>query len=785
MRIAASYVAWLLAGGLWIAPFIASAQAVPAPPPKGQGQLSVAAELGPRSYTSQLSALEAGKFEEYRDLRANDRTHLLFQQVLAQYVPANRFATYSLSARKVGDRDQSMWLSLKRPGAWDAQLRWDRIPHTYSTTARSAGIELGNPGVNRLPAPRPDSTAWRNDAYVGPLRNQVDPIKATFALTPSEKLDFKAQYMHIAKNGQIPRSISFSGSSGPQREYASPIDQTINDVRISQGFSSGERARTGSLSFLKSYQFNLGYAYSRFSNAVRSTLVDSPQLSISSFSGGTSVARVSLEPNNSAQTASANAAVQLPKRTHISGSVSKSWARQNDPFFPQTSNDSLARDPNYALVSSYTRPSLDGAARTSTYMASVTTHPISKLTLTGRYRTFDLSNSTPAFGIQAMVVSDRTVALADSEKFEPHPFTKTNMFVGANYLLWTGLTVSAGYGWEDWKRDPAVRNIEKTSETVPRASIDYTGVPWFSLRTSYIGGSRRGNTPYTEAATEILNFRRFDEADRDRTRLSFNASVMPVDQLTLGLTVESGMDKFPHSQYGVQQDKSIAHGIDVDLSPTRWLNASAGWMRENVKDSANYRYRTGAVGSVTYDNPTYRWMNTNKDRNTTMFAALNATVIPERLDLIGTWSMIDSHWQMFNDNVTTPTGGTAAQNLSATAQDWPEVSQRLEPLSMGLRFNYRPDWAITFGFNSESYRQTDFRTVAPVFTTTGLNDGPVMPVGYAPGDLPGTIGQVAGSNTGQYHFLGNNFRPYHATYFTLLVAYHPSLIPFPRARSTF
>ena len=784
MRIA-SFVAWLLAGGVWIAPAAVTAQSPPAPPVPPPGRLSLAAELGPRSYTTPLNSLESGKFEEYRDLRATDRTRLLVQQVLVHYVPANNFATYSLSARKLGDRDQSAWLLLKRPGVWDAQLRWDRIPHTYSVTARSPGIELGNPGVNRLPSPRPDSTAWRNDAYIGAIRNQVDPIKATFALTPSEKLDFKAQYMHIAKNGGIPRSISFAGSGGPQREYVSPIDQTINDVRISQGFSSGERAATGSLSFLRSYQFNLGYAYSRFSNAVRSTLVDSPQLSISSFTGGTSVARVSLEPNNSAQTATANAAVLLPKRTHIMGSVATSWARQNDAFFPQTSNDSLARDPNYGLVSSYTRPSLEGRARTATYMASVTSHPISKLTLTGRYRTFDLSNSTPAFGIQAMVVSDRTVTLADSQKFQPHPFTKTNKYVGANYLVWPGVTVTAGYGWEDWKRDPAARNIEKTSETVPRASIDFTGVPWLSVRTSYVGGSRRGNTPYTEAATEILNFRRFDEADRDRTRLALNASIMPLDQMTLGLTVESGIDKFPNSRYGVQQDKSIAHGIDVDVSPTKWLNASAGWMREHVKDSANYRYRTGAVGSVTYDNPTYAWMNTNKDRNTTMFAALNATVIPKRLDLVATWSLIDSHWEMFNDNVTTPTGGTTTQNFNATAQDWPEVSQRLEPLTVGLRFSYHPDWAMTFGVHSESYRQTDFRTVAPIFTTTGLNDGPILPVGYQPGDLPGTIGQVAGSNTGQYHFLGNNFRPYHATYLTLVIAYHPSLIPFPRARSTF
>ena len=166
-------------------------------------------------------------------------------------------------------------------------------------------------------------------------------------------------------------------------------------------------------------------------------------------------------------------------------------------------------------------------------------------------------------------MSDRTVTLADSEKFEAHPFTKTNSNVSATYLLMQGLALSAGYAWEDWKRDPEVRNIEKTSEKTPRVSIDYTAPSWFSLRASYFSGSRRGNTPYTEAATEILNFRRFDEADRDRTRVSLASSLMPTDAVTIGLTLETGNDKFPHSQYGVQNDKSLDAGHGRRLESER------------------------------------------------------------------------------------------------------------------------------------------------------------------------------------------------------------------------
>jgi MtrB/PioB family decaheme-associated outer membrane protein len=781
MRINASSVARLLTSGLLIIGIPSAGQTQGAP----RGSVSVAGEIGPRSYTSKLDPLAIGKFQEYRDLRAGDNTSPLFEQLFVKYAPADSFGFYSITARKLFDLDQSAWLLAKRPGLYDFQIRSDRIPHTYTTTARSPGNELGTPGFNTLPLIRPDSTAWRNAPYVGVVRNQVDPLKASLALTPNDNLDFKAEYTRIAKSGGIPRSISFSGSSGPQREFVSPIDQTINEARLSQGFASGDRSKSDVLSFIKSYQMNVSYAYSRFDNSIKSTMVDNPQLGISSPTNGTATARVSLEPSNSAQTAAANAALLLPMRTRLIGSVTSSWARQNDAFFPQTSNDSLRTNANYGLVSSLLRPSLDGRVRTSTYMVSGTTHPVNNLTLTGRYRSFDLSNSTAPFGIKAMVVSDRSIALGDSEHFEPHPFTKTNSNVGATYLLMQGLALSAGYGWENWKRDPEVRNIEKTSEKIPRVSLDYTANEWFSLRTSYTGGSRRGNTPYTEAATEILNFRRFDEADRDRTRFTVASSVNPTPTVTVGLTLETGNDKFPHSQYGVQSDKILAKGVELDWAPTSRFSASAGWMQEDVKDSANYRYRTGAAGTVTYDNPTYRWMNTNKDKNITMFGNLNATLIPDKLDFAGNWSLIDSKWQMFNVNPTTPTGGTAAQNLSATAQDWPEVKQRLEPMSLALRYHYSRDWAMTFRFQVEKYSQTDFRTTAPVFTTTGLNGGPIMPVGFSSGDLPGTIGQVTGSNTGQYHFLGNNFHPYSGNWVTLLVTYHPALIPFAKGRSTF
>ena len=763
---------------------------VPAPVPVGPG-FHFAGELGARDFTKELDARDIGKFQEYRDFRAGQQASPVVRQLLLQYTPADTFGFYSITARKLFERDQSVWLLAKRPGNYDFQIRWDRIPHLYSTTARSPGVE-DNPGFNTLPTPRPDSIAWRNAPYIGDVRQQWDPVRVSFGYTPTPAFDFKTDYTRIAKSGGIPASMSFSGSSGPQREFVSPIDQTMNDFRISQSYASDSGRM---LPFIKSWQMVASYAYSRFQNGIKSTLVDNPQISQNTFAGGAATSLLSLAPDNSAHTGSVVAAVSFPMRTRLTGALTTSWAYQNDAFFAQTNNDSLARDPNFALTA-LPRTSLNGETRRTTVNLTATARPISKLALAGRFRTFDYSQQTPAFKIKALIVSDRTVTPSDSAAFIPLPYKKTNSDWSATYELARALTLTGGYATEEWKRNDqagaglpydnnlAVRDdVSTTNEKTPRVSLDYNGLSWLSLRASYLGGRRRGSGKYTESSTELIGFRRFDLADRDRHRVNVMATLMPIDPVTVELTYQLGNDAYPHSQYGDQTDKMTMKGIDLDLTPVDGYSASVGYTHEYFDNNIVSRFRTGAAGSPTFDNPTYRWTNTNQDRNDTFYFNGVAAVIPDKLDLIGNVSLSDGSYHVLNSNPQTPTGGTAAQNLNATAEDWPLIKSRLLPIMLALRYRYSADWAMTFSYQYETYDQTDFRFVAPIFTSNGLASG--TPITSFTGDLPGTIGQIAGSNTGQYHFLGNNYHPYNTGWITLLISYHPSLLPFAKGRTTF
>jgi MtrB/PioB family decaheme-associated outer membrane protein len=740
-----------------------------------QGTVTVAGTVGVRDYTKDPDSLTKGKFEEYRDMHAGQKSpaSLVLEQGLVRYTPADSFGVYQLGMRNLLDRDQSLWLMAKQPGNFDFQLRWDRIPHTYSTTARSPGNET-NPGFNTLPIPRPDSTAWKNAPYVGAIRSQWDPVKASLSLTPSDKFDFKAEYTHIDKNGGMPGSVSFNGAAGPTREFVAPIDQTIDDIRLSQGFASGDRSKKTSAAFIKSYSVQASYAYSHFENALSSVMVDNPQLGASSPTLGAATSRVSLAPSNSAHTGVLTGAITLPMRTRVMATISESWQYQNAQFVPQTSNDSLSKVANFGLVSTLPRTSLDGMARTSVLNFSVNSHPTDRLTVSAKYRNFDYSNQTDPFHVKAMVINDRTVTPADSLTSELHPFSKENQDVSAAYRLANALTLTAGYGWEGWARDTAVRNVATTNERTPRVSLDYTGISWLTVRTSYTQGSRRGAYTVLDA-TETVGFRPFDLADRDRARTNIMASVTPLDNLTLAIDYEIGNDNYPHSSYGTQSDKSTMTGFDLDWSPTSRFTVSVGYSMEDFNNLLQLRYKTGAdtVRSPTYNNPTFNWYNRNTDKNRTTYASFTGVIIPGKLDIGGTYSLADSHFWVYNGNPVLPTGGTIAQDSAATTVDFPEVKQRMEPMSLFLRYRYSANWAITLRFQTETYRETDFRTAAPPYAAS------------ATGVIPGSIGTLAGSNTGVYHFLGSTYLPYNAAWFTLLVSYHPAAMPFSKGRSAF
>ncbi len=688
-----------------------------------------AAEIGNREYLRGVAPQDRAKFEQYRTVPSG----VLFQRFFLRFSPADSLPTLQLSGYHLGEQDQSLWLRAHQPGHADLQVQWDRIPHTFSTNARALGGQTLR-GVYTLPVPRPDTATLNGSAYLAPIRSRWDPIKLSLALTPKPEWGFKAEYTQTGRNGDRPIGMAMGGSGNNTREIMEPIDQTVHDFRLSQSYAKPR------------YQVIVTYGLSQFTNALQSVTSDNPLVIVDSLRAGTSRGRTALAPNNIAQSLTATAAVNLARRTRITGTVSYGWRAQNQAFISPTIN---AKNLDSLVRAAYVFPtSLHGSVHTSTANLSLNSRPLRTVTVNARYRRYDFQDKTPDISVPILVISDRTMAAGAAR--EAFPFTRDNADVSASWRPIAPVTLTAGYGWDRIERDTAVRNVNRASENTRRVSLDYTGISWLTLRGTVSYATRRADGYHQLTTAENPDTRRFDEADRNVSRVSFLALATPIDQIDVMATVDVGRTNYINSDFGVQKDNSDALGGEIDWSPSSRFSIGGGFVHESYRNQFRSRYRTGNT-PATLANPTWDWLAINTDASNVASANFRAVLIPDRLEAGGLWEFSKSHFLMAANNPTTPSGGTAAQNASATAVDFPEATQKLQPLSLYVRYLVLREWAMTLQYQSDYYNAYDFRT-------TGLQPA-----------------------TGNHVFLGNDLRNYGARYLTISLSYRPGLLKHSRS----
>jgi MtrB/PioB family decaheme-associated outer membrane protein len=710
---------------------------------RAQVTVTGAADVGIRTFLKAPGDSALTKFLQYNNMpvgldwqspyfHAPGLPGVLVQSLYLQ-VLKDSSASVMFNGHDVGLQDQNLSLRANQPGYQDLQLRWDRIPHVFSTDSRFPDTET-SPGVFTLPTPRPDTAHLNSAPYGAPVEERWDPVKASYTFSPSRSWDLKVEVQHIQKSGDRPMGMVFGGSSNNAQEIMEPIDQSMTDFRISQAYT-GRR-----------FQGMVSYAYSNFSNALQSVTADNPLVTVDSLRAGTSRGRTSLAPSNDAQTLTGVAAVSLPQHTRVTGTLAYSYRTQNERMLPPTINaknlDSLTRAGDVYPTG------LFGDVRTSLVNLTLTSRPIRDLSVSAHYRSYQLIDNTPVDSVPILVISDRTFSPGASSVRFPYRQDNADGSVSAHPI--PELTLTGGYSWSQMTRDSIARNTTQVYENTGHFSADYTGTTWATARITYSYGERRNDGYYQTTTSENPLSQRFDESNRNRSALDLLVTMTPVDKITLVGSYEVGRDTFPNSVYGVQHDNTNSIGVELEWAPMPRLSFGAGYERDWSNNLFNSEYRTGST-AATLSNQTWNWVATNIDSSTTAFITVAATLIPNRLEFTAMWQIAQSAFQMQAYNPVAPSGGTAAQNAAATAMSFPAATQELEPFTLDVRYVVSPDWSLTARFQGEHFTNYNFQT-------TGL----------APA-------------TGNYVFQGNSLLPYDAAYFTFMVSFRPGLIKRPRS----
>jgi MtrB/PioB family decaheme-associated outer membrane protein len=681
--------------------------------PLGDGLLFTEATFGIRGFFDRPADLELAQFQMYRD----DPSGALLEDLRVWWKRDALMA--ELQGRQVGQRDHRLGVRAGRRGLFTFGAETERTPHLSSTTARMLGAQ-SQPGEFTLPVRRPHLLEHNTGTRLGRTGVRWDTDRLVFTATPRPEVPFRAEYIRTTRSGDRPMGMVFGGAGVNHREILEPIDRTTHDVRLSQGLAGS------------AYQVQVSYHFSRFDNHLDAVSSDNPLVD-DPLADGAYRGQTALPPSNRAHTLSASGGVNLPYRTRVTGAVSYGWRSQDHALLPHTINPRLDATELPDLP-----PSLEGSVQTLRLHFAARTRPTNAVTLSARYRLFDLDDGTPDLVLASRVRSDQSVVSGPFER-RRYPYARENAGVDVRWSPVRPLSVGAEYAWERWQRDRRTQNAAETREHLPRFTMDLRPSARVALQGSYLWSRRRADD-YLESR-DLPLLRRFDQTDRDRERTRLSLQLFPLDVLDLSLSYDRAKSDFPGAAYGRESDREAAWAAHVGWSPSQRITLHASYVDEDLRTSQRSRFRGDQV--VELDNQTFDWVGVTDETVRTVGVGGTVGLLPRQLDLGFGWDRSRGVSRSRSHNPVQPLSTNVTNRAAATAEDFPAVAHTLNPAYLLARYRASRSWMASLRYSVDRFRNRDPRTD-----------------GVAPA-------------SGMDVFLGNELLGYTAQYLTLTVTYHP------------
>lgn len=636
---------------------------------------------------------ESAKFQEYRDLKTGVTADgwLLYQQDNGYFL--------DIRANEVGLDDQRYTISGGRYGSFKYTLGYDQIPHRFAFDARTlySGVGTGTLTLSDRLQSDLQGTANGSAAQVGTLRDvfggahsiDLELMRKTgtanFDLMKFDPFFLRVEFSREHREGTRPFFGSFG--FGNTVELPEPIDYDTTQLKIIGEYSK------------RPVHVNVTYYFSVFENNIDTLSFDNPFRAVDgtaanayTLTSGSGPARglIDLYPNNIAHTVSATGSLSdLPLRTRISLTASWGWRLQDDDFVPFTTNRAIATGAVSGVAgepvpfdtfnrSNLPAKSADAKQTTALYNLLVTSRPLSFLNLKGRYRYFEYENTTRQIAFPGHVRTD-AVWEPEPETTVPTEFRKHTFGLDAGFDVFRLATVTFGYGFENQQRTN--REVEDQDEHSGKVSIDSRPFSWLTLRTSYERAERRGrydpNTPFVAThlgdepfeptgIPQLPFLRKFDQADRNRDKVQFLATVYPIEPLSVTGSAAYAKDDFVNSPFGLREARTQTYSLDAEYAPNDRLSLFVFYTFEKIDSNQKSRqWSPGGVGDP-FNTDTgldsfSNWTADSEDIIHTVGGGVQIALIPKKLGLKLTYSFSKSNGKVdFGSPV-----GTAANDANA------------------------------------------------------------------------------------------------------------------------
>jgi MtrB/PioB family decaheme-associated outer membrane protein len=665
--------------------------------------------------------VNSSKFREYRSVPTGAVLPFL------RFAGEERFR-YDVAAWNVL-QDDAQYFARAEPGPLTIDASFVKIPHAFGNDARSLLEDTGRGTLSlsdtlqqtfqtTIAAQHARNPSGVTYAFLNPLVSpslagedlfDVDLLRERgqldLALTRDTPVEVRLTYFHEKRRGDRGSGTAFG--FGNVVETPEPIDYRTQDVRLSAEWGQGWGLLRGAVSL---NQFTNSIPVQSFDNpfrAVSSTDANAYQAPASSSIGGASFARLALPPDNRAVTGALGMALKLGKKTRLSADASLGQWTQDEPFIPFTTNAAITTPVRATDAASLPAASLGGEINVFSFSSLFSTRPVDGLSLTARYRRYDLGNDTPRIRFADGYVRFDAVWEDIPRISVPYGYTNDQAQATAAYDF-GALSLEGGYRYERMAR--TFRETEHTTQSTLFASAGLQAADWALLRATVEQGNRDFDH-YDPEESEHASFlepgppanltllRRFDQATKDTTRLVSELQLSPGGNTTVALSYIRARDDYEESSHGLINAENEAFTAEVDFTPSDRFSVFAFYTREDISSFQRGRQSGATLSTREIDD----WTADVRDKVDSLGGGVNLALVKDRLDLglTGSWQKVDG-----NNDLESPPGGAPDVAFDIPLFD----DSKLLTLSAELAYKFRGGWRLAVGGWLEDYEVRDANT---------------------------------------------------------------------------
>lgn len=500
-------------------------------------------------------------------------------------------------------------------------------------------------------------------------------------------------------------------------------------------------------------QARVDYFLSQFSNANQSLTWDSPYYTGVATTSPTR-GRASLAPDNQAQRLNLSGSYNLAPATRLSAVAEMGKMTQNVAFLPYTINA-------VALPVALPRSSAEAQIDTRLLKLELASQPLPKVSLNARYRYYETENKTPR-DLYQMVASDNIAAASPFGQVlttaagalynRPYDSTQNQLNLDGSYNFGYGTTVKAGYEHE--KKDYSHRAVKATREGTFTGKLNKRWDAGATLSVDLAEGRKRSNGGYNEtwvfedmhttgyisplAANvrfdNLSGMRQYDIADRDRSKQGVGLTLLPHQNLTVGVNVNRLKDAFDASQFGLQEQKNNNYTVNVTLTPEPVSSVSLFFTNQFIVSRQNSRSYAAATKAANSIDPNRDWSARNQDSVDTIGVTANRSFMEDKLLVKAGYGF---------SRTDTDISFAAGSAVTPAPKDMPGVKSRRTTLDLSATYSMKKELDVQVGAMWERYRSDDWATdgIAPGTSLTGTTG--LLTLSASPADYRAVVLRTA------------------------------------------